>query len=79
MAAATEVLEQSRLSPDAVTHVVHGSTVAANIVHEKRGAKVGLITTQGFRDILEIQRQRRDILFDLFYKKPPSLVPRSLI
>ena len=78
LAAATEVLEQSRLSPDAVTHVVHGSTVAANIVHEKCGAKVGLITTQGFRDVLEIQRQRRDILFDLFYKKPPSLVPRFL-
>ena len=78
LAAATEVLEQSRLSPEAVTHVVHGSTVAANIVHEKCGAKVGLITTQGFRDVLEIQRQRRDILFDLFYKKPPSLVPRFL-
>lgn len=78
MAAATEVLEQSGLSPGSVTHVVHGSTVAANIVHEKSGAKVGLITTQGFRDILEIQRQRRDILFDLFYKKPASLVPRFL-
>jgi N-methylhydantoinase A len=78
VAAATEVLEQATSGPDTVTHVVHGSTVAANIVHERRGAKVGLITTQGFRDILEIQRQRRDILFDLFYKKPPSLVPRSL-
>jgi N-methylhydantoinase A len=78
VAAATEVLEQSGVSPAAVSHVVHGSTVAANIVHEKQGAKVGLITTQGFRDILEIQRQRRDILFDLFYKKPPSLVPRFL-
>ncbi len=78
VAAANDLFEQSGLSPGAVTHVVHGSTVAANIVHERSGAKVGLITTQGFRDILEIQRQRRDILFDLFFKKPPSLVPRSL-
>jgi len=57
---------------------VHGSTVATNAVLEHKGAKTGLITTQGFRDVLEIGRQTRPKLYDLRVQKVPPLVPRSL-
>jgi N-methylhydantoinase A len=61
-----------------VSHLVHSTTAAANVVAEKKGARVGLITTAGFRDVLEIQRTRRDQLYDLQYSKPVPLVPREL-
>lgn len=61
-----------------VGHLVHSTTAAANVVAEKKGARVGLITTAGFRDVLEIQRTRRDQLYDLQYSKPVPLVPREL-
>jgi N-methylhydantoinase A len=56
---------------------VHGSTVATNAVLEHKGAKTGLITTRGFRDVLEIGRQTRPKLYDLRVQKVPPLVPRS--
>uniref|UniRef100_A0A831X251 Hydantoinase/oxoprolinase family protein n=1 Tax=Thermorudis peleae TaxID=1382356 RepID=A0A831X251_9BACT len=58
--------------------VVHGSTVATNAVLEHKGARTGLITTAGFRDVLEIGRQNRPKLYDLRQQKPPPLVPREL-
>lgn len=58
--------------------VVHGSTVATNAVLEHTGARTGLITTAGFRDVLEIGRQNRPKLYDLRQRKPPPLVPREL-
>jgi N-methylhydantoinase A len=58
--------------------VVHGSTVATNAVLEQKGARTGLITTAGFRDVLEIGRQNRPKLYDLRQQKPPPLVPRDL-
>lgn len=57
--------------------LVHGSTVATNAVLEGKGAKTGLITTAGFRDVLEIGRQTRPKLYDLRVQKVPPLVPRS--
>lgn len=56
--------------------VVHGSTVATNALLERKGAKVALITTAGFEDVLEIGRQDRTRLYDLFIDRPLALVPR---
>jgi N-methylhydantoinase A len=58
--------------------IVHGSTVATNAVLERKGVKTGLITTAGFRDVLEIGRQARPHLYDLRVQKIPPLVPRDL-
>lgn len=76
--AASIVLREAGLGLKDVSRLVHGSTVAANVVAERKGSKVGLITTAGFRDVLELQRSRRDVLFDLYYEKPVPLVPRHL-
>jgi N-methylhydantoinase A len=57
--------------------IVHGSTVATNAVLEHKGVATGLITTAGFRDVLEIGRQARPHLYDLQVKKVPPLVPRE--
>jgi N-methylhydantoinase A len=58
--------------------LVHGSTVATNAVLERKGVLTGLITTAGFRDVLEIGRQTRPKLYDLRVQKVPPLVPRHL-
>ena len=60
----------------AITAIVHGTTVATNAILERKGAAVGLITTEGFRDVLEFQRQERRNIWDLFAEKPEPLVPR---
>lgn len=62
-----------------VATLVHGTTIATNALIERRGAAVGLITTQGFRDLLEIQRISRPRSFDLHWVKPSHLVPRRLV
>ena len=59
-----------------VAEVVHGTTVATNTILEKKGGKVGLLTTRGFRDVLEIRRLRMPRLYDLTWRKPEVLVPR---
>src|SRR5260370_6058176 len=58
--------------------LVHGSTVATNAVLERKGVRTGLITTAGFRDVLEIGRQTRPKLYDLRVQKDPPLVPRAV-
>jgi N-methylhydantoinase A len=65
-------------SPAGVGYFGHGTTVATNALIQHRGAPTGLITTAGFRDLLEIGRQRRPHLYDLQADKPPLLVPRAL-
>ncbi|HCI79995.1 MAG TPA: 5-oxoprolinase, partial [Ktedonobacter sp.] len=60
-----------------LTTLVHGSTVATNAVLERKGAATGLITTAGFRDVLEIGRQTRPKLYAIRAQKEPPLVPRS--
>ncbi|MEV7967673.1 hydantoinase/oxoprolinase family protein [Sphaerisporangium sp. NPDC088356] len=60
------------------SYLVHGTTVGLNALLERRGATVGLITTEGFRDVLEIRRGDRDDPYDLFWTPPPPLVPRRL-
>ncbi len=60
-----------------VAEVVHGTTIVTNAIIEQTGARVGLITTKGFRDVLEIGRGRLPAIYDLSFRKPPPLVPRS--
>ncbi len=57
---------------------LHGTTVGLNALLERRGAKVGLIATRGFRDVLEVRRGDRDDPYDLFWRPPAPLVPRHL-
>ena len=71
-------LETSEVEPDAVTALAHGMTVATNALLERRGARTALVTTEGFRDVLEIARQDRPSLYDLTAERPPPLVPREL-
>ena len=70
------VLRDAGLDPAAVTEVVHGTTVASNTILQKAGARTGLLTTAGFRDVLEIGRIRTPGMFDLSWSKPEPLVPR---
>src|SRR5579863_4946037 len=53
------------ISPDSITRFVHGTTVATNAVLEAKGARIGLIATEGFKDVLEIGRQMRHAMYDL--------------
>ena len=60
-----------------VREVLHGTTVATNAILEGKGAKTGLVTTKGFRDVLEIRRMRSNRLYDITWQKPKPLVPRA--
>jgi N-methylhydantoinase A len=71
------VAELTAGGPD-VAGVVHGTTVATNAILERRGAKTALVTTAGFRDVLELRRLRIPHMYDPFWRKPDSLVPRRL-
>jgi N-methylhydantoinase A len=67
------------LAPDHLAALAHGTTVVTNAIVEGRGARVGLVTTAGFRDVLEIARQNREHLYDLeLLPRPEPLVPRHL-
>jgi N-methylhydantoinase A len=71
-------LEGAGIDPGAVAAFAHGSTVATNALLERRGARTALVTTAGFRDVIEIGRQQRPALYDLTRHRPPPLVPREL-
>jgi len=73
-----EALALAAAPPESVTYFGHGTTVATNALIQHRGVPTGLITTDGFRDLLEIGRQKRPDLYDLQADKPPALVPRDL-
>ena len=72
----TALLADAGLSPSVVGDVIHGTTVATNAILERRGARTGLITTAGFRDLLEIGRLRLARLYDLDFERPAPLVSR---
>lgn len=72
------ILREASVLPHAVRYVVHGTTVATNAIIEGKIARTGFITTEGFRDLLEIARQIRPSLYDLQFEKPKPLVPRYL-
>ncbi|MBM3521372.1 MAG: hydantoinase/oxoprolinase family protein, partial [Alphaproteobacteria bacterium] len=72
------MLEELDASAADIDGVVHATTVATNAVLEGKGARTGLITTRGFRDVLELRRARIPDLYNLDYEKPAPLVPRQL-
>jgi N-methylhydantoinase A len=71
------ILEEDSVPPDGVGRVVHATTLFTNALIERKGATTGLITTEGFRDTLEIGRERKYELYDINIAKPDSLVPRD--
>ena len=73
-----QCLERSGLDPSRMTFFAHGTTVVINALLSRTGAKTGLITTRGFRDVLEIARGNRPDLFNFYFRKPPPFVPRYL-
>ena len=74
----TRLLHEAGTGAETVHSLVHGTTLVTNTIIERTGAKVGLITSQGFRDVLEMGREIRYDLYDLFLEAPPTLVPRRL-
>ena len=77
MAAAERILAESGVAAADVHFVVHATTVATNAIIEGTIARGGFVTTEGFRDLLEIQRQTRPTLYDTRFEKTPPLVPRD--
>ena len=77
LSATRQILDQSELAPESLRYVVHATTVATNAIIEGKVAPTVLITTEGFRDILEIARQIRPSLYDTQFEKPKPLVPRD--
>jgi len=72
------LLEESRTPAGSVRAVVHGTTLATNALIERKGARTALLTTEGFRDALEIRHEGRYDMYDLFIDPPAPLVPRHL-
>ena len=72
------VFDEHGLQGADVAEVVHGCTVATNAILEHTGARTGLITTAGFRDVLEIRRFRMPELYNIYWNKPQPLSPREL-
>ncbi len=73
-----DCVAKSGLALTAVDTLFHGSTVVINALIERSGAKTALVTTRGFRDVLEIGRSNRPENYNLFYRSPPPFVPRHL-
>jgi len=71
-------LRRSGVPADAIERLVHGTTVVINAITERRGVPTALVTTRGFRDVLEIGRANRPDLYNLSYAKPQPFVPRRL-
>jgi len=78
LAGLDELIAASGISLAEVADIVHGTTLVTNALIERRGAKLGLITTQGFRDIREMGTEQRYDIYDLFLQFPAPLVPRRL-
>ncbi len=78
IAALSHLIQRGVIIPEQVERIVHGSTVATNALLEGTWAKTALVTTQGFRDVLEIGRQNRPKLYDLFFERPFPMVSRDL-
>src|SRR5437764_14938268 len=74
----SEVFAETGLSGSAIEEIRHGTTVASNAILEHKGARVGLITTRGFRDVREIRTLRMPRLYDMAWAKPAPLVERYL-
>jgi len=73
-----DLIRERNLEEAEIVELLHGTTVASNAILELKGARTGLITTKGFRDVLEIRTLRMPRLYDLSWTKPPPLVERRL-
>jgi N-methylhydantoinase A len=73
-----DVISASDIEPSEFASFVHGTTIVINAITERKGARIGLLTTEGFRDIIEIGRGNRPDFFNLEYRKPTPFVPRYL-
>ena len=73
-----ELLSRAGVSPAEIAAIAHGTTIATNAIIERRGATVALITTRGFRDVLELARFRTPKLYDMNFRRPDPLVERRL-
>src|SRR6516225_5137449 len=71
-----ELIGEHNLGAHEIVELLHGTTVASNAILELKGARTGLITTKGFRDVLEIRTLRMPRLYDLAWTKPPPLAER---
>jgi N-methylhydantoinase A len=75
---AQRLVDEASITIGQIAGVIHGTTLVANTIIERSGAKVGLITTRGFRDSIAIGRELRYDLYDLLMEQPQPLVPRHL-
>ena len=73
-----EAFRKAGADPEGVSYFVHGTTLAINALLTRSGAAPALVTTDGFRDVYELGRTDRTVMYDITYHKPPSLVPRQL-
>jgi N-methylhydantoinase A len=78
MTAIRQIMAEAGLQPDAVSGVIHGTTLGTNALIERKGARTAFLTTGGFRDVLEIGYENRFDQYDLMIEKPAPLVPRGL-
>jgi N-methylhydantoinase A len=72
-----QVCEKAGVTPDQIEQIIHGTTLATNALIERRGAKTALITTQGFRDVIEMRTESRFEQYDLNLTLPEPLLPRQ--
>ncbi|KJZ19577.1 hydantoinase/oxoprolinase family protein [Loktanella sp. S4079] len=72
-----QVCENAGVTPEAISQIIHGTTLATNALIERRGAKTALITTQGFRDVIEMRTESRFEQYDLNLTLPEPLLPRQ--
>jgi N-methylhydantoinase A len=77
-AAIRDGLAAAAVDPADVRAVIHGTTLVTNAIIERKGERTALITTSGFRDVLEIRREHRYDMYDLFLEPPTEIVPRHL-
>lgn len=73
-----DIMKNRNISADQISYLAHGTTVGTNALIEKKGCRLGLITTKGFKDLMEIGTQRRPSLYNLQAQKPYPLIPSGL-
>jgi N-methylhydantoinase A len=74
-----KLCQRKGISPRAIGYFTHGTTIGVNTLLERKGARLGMLVTRGFRDLLTIGRARLPDIFDLSIERPPPLVPRHLV
>jgi N-methylhydantoinase A len=74
----SRILGQTAVAPGEIGLMIHGTTLATNALIERKGARTALITTEGFRDSIEMAYEHRFEQYDLYMERPAPLVPRHL-